>query len=256
MKDEEPSDNSTEWFRRSFDDFYLSLYSHRDDAEAARLVQTLSERFGFDGRVLDVACGAGRFLRALRTRGVEATGLDLSPALLREARRLMPLPSPSLVRADMRQLPIRTAGVAWVLLLFTSFGYFDSAPEDRLALSELSRVLRPGGRLVIDYLNPETTVGRLVPESIRFVAGRTVRETRWVDPRGPFLRKRIELAAAEDLPAATYEERVRLYSPPQLRALLVDAGLQVDEIWGDYDGAPFVLDRAGRCLLLARQGER
>ena len=250
-----PSEKPTEWFRRSFDDFYLSLYAHRDDAEAERLVGTLAGRFRLEGRVLDVACGAGRFLRALRTRGVEATGLDLSPSLLRETRRSMPSLPPSLVRADMRQLPIRTGAAAWVLLLFTSFGYFDSAQEDRLALSELGRVLRPGGRLVLDYLNPETTVRSLVPESTRFVSGREVREIRRVDPLGPFLRKRIEVAAAEELPAAVYEERVRLYSPQALRALLAEAGLRVEEIWGDYDGTPFSPDRAARCLLVARQGE-
>ena len=250
-----PPGRSAEWFRHSFDDFYLSLYAHRDDAEAERLVGTLAGRFRLEGRVLDVACGAGRFLRALRTKGADAFGLDLSASLLRETRRSLPLEPPSLVRADMRQLPVRTGGIAWALLLFTSFGYFDSPEEDRLVLSELSRVLRPGGRLMLDYLNPETTLPGLVPESTRFVSGRAVRETRRVDPSGPFLRKRIEVAAEGNVPAAVYEERVRLYSPAELQALLAAAGLRVEEIWGDYDGAPFAPDRAARCLLLARQGE-
>ena len=55
-----------EWFEEWFNDEYLELYPHRDDAEADRLVSLLQDvtpwREGW--RVLDVGCGPGRHARA------------------------------------------------------------------------------------------------------------------------------------------------------------------------------------------------
>lgn len=252
-----PAAAETEWFRRAFDDFYAELYAHRDDAEAARLVETLRRRFGISGLVLDVACGPGRFLRALYEARPRAVGCDLSWPLLRRARASMRTDPPGLFRADMRRIPVRSAACAWALLVFTSFGYFDREEEDRMVLRELHRVLKLGGRLAFDFLNAQTAVRGLVPESQREVAGRRVREVRWVDASGPFLRKRIEAAAHDPgRPSFVYEERVRLYTPGQLHRILDDAGFSVAEVWGDYSGAPFAPETSARCVLICTRGDR
>ncbi len=96
----------TEWFEEWFNDAYLHLYPHRDDADAERLVallvRVLPWRPGW--RVLDVACGEGRHARALAAAGAWVVGLDLSPGLLARARGATRAP---LVRADLRDLPVR-----------------------------------------------------------------------------------------------------------------------------------------------------
>ncbi len=239
--------DTTEWFRHAFDEFYLHLYAHRDLDEAERFVATLRERFALRGPVLDVACGPGRFLRALAGEE-QVFGLDLSRPLLHRARQILRREPPPLIRADMRRLPVRSGSQAWALLLFTSFGYFAHEREDEQVLRELARVLARGGRLALDFLNAAEVVRTLVPESRREVAGRDVREVRWLD--GPFLRKRV-VVRASGFPEAVYDERIRLYSAEELRALLESAGLEVRAVLGDYAGREFDRERSPRCILIS-----
>lgn len=257
--DTDPSsaDSSAEWFRLAFGEFYLQLYAHRDRSEAVRLIRLLQTRFGLEGPVFDIACGAGRFLSELRAHGVSAAGLDLSRPLLREAARTLPASVVPLILGDMRALAVRSAAFRWVLLLFTSFGYFADRQEDARVLREAARVLRPDGRLALDFLNSVSTVRDLVPESRREVSGREVRETRWLDPAGPFLYKHVQVSSTGPRPSTSYQERVRLYSPAELEEHLERAGFAVEARLGDYDGGPFDEDHSERCLLIAsKSGER
>ena len=94
-------------------------------------------------RVLDAACGTGDLAVAdLRAGAGRVTGLDFSEAMLARARRKAPL---EWVRGDMLALPFadETFDVATV-----GFGVRNVADLE-LALRELRRVLRPGGRLAI-----------------------------------------------------------------------------------------------------------
>lgn len=95
------------------------------------------------GRLLDVACGTGivtRRLAAGRT-GLRVTGVDLSPAMARQAADRLP---GTIVRADVRRLPFadgRFDAVSSVWLL-----HLVEDPEDaRRIVAECARVLRPGG---------------------------------------------------------------------------------------------------------------
>jgi len=96
---EEPLD----WFEESFGEDYLSLYPHRDETEAERVIELIAARVAGVRvhRALDLACGAGRHSRLLGERWW-TVGLDLSRALLRVAKKESP--DAPFVRADMRLL--------------------------------------------------------------------------------------------------------------------------------------------------------
>ena len=260
----EPGAAPKPWFETAFDDFYASLYAHRSDTEAVDLVTTLQDR-GLEGPVIDVACGAGRLLRTLGRTGVRAYGFDLSRDLLRraragsEARGSIGPPRPlGVVCSDMRRWPFASGWAGTAIMLFTSFGYFDSRAEDLQVLHEAYRVLRPGGRFVLDFLNRTTTERDLNPRSERHVNGRVVVETRRIDSassEGPYVRKRVEVRSPDaTAPEVSYEERVRLYAPDELRHALGSSGFSTEESWGDYRGATFDVERSARCILLARRG--
>lgn len=92
-----------------------------------------------DRRVLDVGCGNGAYLRALRARGVDAVGVDLSIGMLDAARGDQPL-----VNADAARLPVRDATIDVVLAPHMLY----HVPDRPAAIRELRRVLRPGGVMV------------------------------------------------------------------------------------------------------------
>lgn len=94
--------------------------------------------------VLDVATGTGLVLRALRDRGYRgaATGVDLSPRMIEEARRH--LPEADLSVADATRLPLDDDAFDLVTCV-TGLQLF---PHPIAAIAEWARVLRPGGRAV------------------------------------------------------------------------------------------------------------
>jgi SAM-dependent methyltransferase len=245
-----PAPDGDTWFAHAFDALYLELYRHRDEREAAVFARVLQAE-GVRGPYCEVACGSGRFLRALADAGETVYGLDLSAPLIARARVV--LEGGALARGDMRALPFRGGTFGAVLLLFTSFGYFADADDDGRVLAEVVRLLRPGGSFVLDFLNAGATVRSLVAMSRRDVAGVRVVERRWVDPRGPYLRKTVEAEPGEDgLPGLPREERVRLYVPEELRALVAAHGLTVVAELGNYEGASFDLEESARFILVTR----
>ena len=238
-----------EWYRDWFGEEYLALYPHRDEEEARRGMDLLLRVFGAPaGPILDLACGAGRHLQEFERRGLAAVGLDLSATLLGQARATGA--EFRLVRGDMRRLPFADASFGLVANFFTSFGYFADPDEDLEVLSEIRRVLRRHGRFVLDFLNADRVKDRLVEGDESRLGGRRVTQERRLDEGDKVVVKEIRIfdeASGELL--STYRERVRLYTPPELKAMLRGAGLMPEYTYGDYSGETFG-PNAPRCLLL------
>ena len=97
--------------------------------------------------VADVGCGTGRLEPYLAARGLSPRGIDLSPQMIRVARR--DNPGFAFDVADLRDLPIEAASLAGVVCWY-SLMYL--APSDRpAAFGELARVVKPGGYLVTAF---------------------------------------------------------------------------------------------------------
>lgn len=143
-----------------FDADYLHFYAdvlgdERSEAEAAVVARLLSLEPGM--RVIDVPCGEGRIAGRLAKRGCDVVGLDASERFLARARERWP--DVRFEQGDMRELPFVAefdALVNW----FSSFGYFDSETNDAV-LAGFARALRPGGRLLLEQVNP-ARLARLV----------------------------------------------------------------------------------------------
>lgn len=241
------------WYRSWFGEEYLRLYPHRDREEAREAVGLLAEWAAPTpgSRVLDLACGAGRHLGFLQKEGMAAVGLDLSLPLLREARDAAG--DGFLVRGDMRHLPFAGGGFQVVASFFTSFGYFEREEEDRVVLDEIGRVLAPGGHVLLDFLNADRVRGTLVPRDEEEVEGERLVQERTLRDGGRLVEKRIEIHPGTGGPPRIFRERVRLYDPGELEALLEERDLTVVERFGDYRGTPFD-GRSPRLILLARKG--
>lgn len=241
------------WYTEAFDELYVELYAHRDQAEADRTMRWLARAVPLaGGRIADLGCGNGRHLRALRSVGAWPVGVELSPALLRLAAR-DPAPA-GLVRADLRRLPLRTGSCDGVISMFTSLGYFATAAENRAVLEEAARIVRPAGFACIDYLNAALVRRRLPPDGERRAGAYTVRERRRLAPDAGRVLKEIEVEeAASGRPVRRYHESVALWDREVLTTMLEQAGWAVESVAGDYDGGPFVEDTSSRLVLLCRR---
>ena len=249
-----------EWFRNWFDERYLTVYRHRDGAEAERFVKRWPVWDGIPagGWCLDLGCGAGRYARAIAARGLKVLGLDLSRLLIRTSQDEADGGcSVRFVRADMRAIP--SAGpFVLVVSLFTSFGYFDDDDQHRRLLRDLHHILAPEGRIVMDLPNPIAVRLKVSqePASHASVGGLVIHEERHLEESPLRVVKRIVIREGDQ--RFEYQESVRLYTSGELEAMMIEAGfspqaaepLQTAEplhasethqavVWGDYDGSPF-----------------
>ncbi len=102
-------------------------------------------------RVLDVGCGEGRFCRMLRAKGVEPVGIDPTESLLKVARERDA--QGVYLNAFAENLPLENDHFDVVVSYLTLI----DIPDFRAALGEMTRVLKPGGKLVIANLTSMAT---------------------------------------------------------------------------------------------------
>ena len=227
------------WYKDWFGEEYLELYSHRGESEAEEHVVFVERHLGGPrpGAVLDLACGAGRHTAALRQRGYRTLGLDLSLTLLaRMLARGLPR-----VAGDMRRLPFTDCSFDWVLNFFTSFGYFASERENFRVLEEIVRILTPGGRFLIDLMNPGPALANIEPRETRELDGGRAEIERWYDATTYRMNKRIVVTAPGE-PPRTFFESVRIYQPEEVTIGLRWAGLEVSSLFGNFHGDPYERD--------------
>ncbi|SDX52628.1 Methyltransferase domain-containing protein [Marininema mesophilum] len=239
------------WYEESFGEDYLLVYRHRDNSHAEQEVHEVAKwlDLGEGTSVLDLCCGTGRHSRSLARLGCQVTGIDLSEVLLSHAQSSKEELGIRYVRGDMRELPFTDQSFDAVVNLFTSFGYFVEDEENAKVLKEIQRVIKPGGRFLIDFLNREAVKKNLIPQSERMDGDIRILEERWID--GDFVCKTIILTK-EHGEKKVYQERVKMYSLEQMEAMIDASGLQIDRVSGDFKGSPYSKDHSQRMIFTGR----
>ncbi|MCS1351783.1 class I SAM-dependent methyltransferase [Mechercharimyces sp. CAU 1602] len=222
------------WYEKSFGEDYLLVYRHRDQVHASKEIDAICTWMELGGgeTVLDLCCGTGRHSIELAHKGLHVTGMDLSTTLLRHGRRCNQHENVHYVQGDMRKVPFADHSFDAVMNLFTSFGYFIEDHENSKVLTEIKRVLKPGGKFVIDFLNRYSVEKHLIPESRRQEEDTLIVEERKIE--GPFVHKKITVTDNEG--TRTYQERVKMYTRDEMVQMMGQAGLAIDAVYGDYEG--------------------
>lgn len=133
---------------------FAPLAAHTTPA-AARLVKFANVRAGQN--VLDVACGTGVVAITCARIGAHVCGLDLTPELLECARENARIANLEIDfrEGDVEALPFDDAAFDVVL---SQFGHM-FAPRPEVAISEMLRVLKPGGTIAFATWPPELLIG-------------------------------------------------------------------------------------------------
>lgn len=248
------SDNT--WYKDWFNShYYHLLYQHRDDEEAFRFINTLIAYLQPTpgSSMIDIACGKGRHSKALADMGFDVTGIDLSAASISEAKkneddRL------HFYQHDMR-LPFWINYFQYAFNFFTSFGYFKTRREHDNAIRTIAQGLVPGGIFVIDYLNVHYSEDRLEPSLITQTDNVTFHITKWHDES--FFFKQIQVTD-EDSHALKhlYTERVAKFTLGDFTDMLAYQGMQVQEVFGDYQLGRYDVRKSPRMIILAKKMAR
>ena len=223
------------------------LTDERSDAEVASLVELLE--LDSPMRILDLACGFGRHANRLAVLGHSVTGVDFTPGFLEIARQKA---AEMGVQVDYRQGDMRQVGFVEefdrVLLLFTSFGYFED-DENAQVMENMARALKPGGLLGFDTPNRDVIVKDLSTSDVIEKDGDLMINRLSFDAlTGRFHNRRIVIrnGVRKDKPFS-----IRLYNATEIRDLLNGVGLEVYKMLGG-DGQPLSVS-SRRMVVVARK---
>jgi len=230
----------------------------------------LSQAAETGGPVLEVGCGSGRLLVPLARAGYDAIGLDNSPEMMARAGIRVSAQPPDVrerirfIHADVTALDL-SAQNEFGLIFFgnNTFMHLDEAGAGA-ALKRLRPLLRPGGRLLIDVMNPMilATAGDdpdfvLEDTLVDAGAGRTVRQyTAYESISAEQIVDVSWMYELEDAPAGSAEAmtkarlRYHYFYPHQYDLLLGLTGFRLAALFGDYDGSPFD-EESDRLILVA-----
>ena len=275
---------NTPWYTQFFKRDYLRIYGHtlqqdRTDLETQFAIHALDLQPS--DQVLDLCCGQGRHSIALAKTGLSVTGVDLSkemlsiaqstadeslfaPASGENAATLQFSPARggnaegkgglTLLQADMRNLPDNLSNkFDAVIIMFSSFGYLESEEDDQQVLHQIHKVLKPGGKLLMDLLNREwVIINNEEYDWHQHEDGRVVLERRQLN-----LEKSVNhLSYTEILPDGTRREmsdlQMRLYTLTELTKMLTNAGLSLANVYGGFQGESYGVDTRRMIVIASR----
>jgi len=200
-----------------------------------------------DARILDLCCGPGRHSLELARRGFSVTGIDRYEEYLDKAREAAGQEGLKVefIRQDMRDLS-QAESYDLVLSLFTSFGYFENDTDDQKVMANIYRSLKTGGQCLLDMSSREVVAKTFQPRGWTECDGMINLEEREIID--DFAKIRSHWILFKDNQRFDHTLIIRLYSAPELKRLLQEAGFCNIRAYGGLDGSPYD-DKAKRLVV-------
>lgn len=241
---------SKKWFQYWFSSpYYHILYQQHNNAEAEFFIDNLCAYLepATESRLLDIACGRGRYAIYLNKKGFDVTGIDLSIASIKHAKQFENNRLHFYVH-DMRYLfYINYFDIAFNL--FTSFGYFETDYEHIKALKAFQKAIKPGGLLVLDFFNSNKIIEALIPHQIKTVDGIDFNIHKRIDNN-----KIVKTIEFEDKNKQyTFKEEVMTYKMADFKLFFEQSGFEIVHYFGNYNLEEFDENNSDRLIFICKK---
>lgn len=242
--------NKSNWFAGWFDSpWYHLLYQNRDEKEAEGFVASLMRKLPLQmpSVVLDLACGKGRHARFVHSLGHRVLGVDLSGNSILSAKAFEQN-GLQFRTGDMRE-PQGIEQFDLVLNLFTSFGYFETEDDNLRVLDSIRQALKPGGLLLLDFMNTRKVMQELIAENTVEREGISFHLKRFLE--NGFIVKSITFETGGQ--THQYFERVQALTREDFLSYFIKSGLELVLLSGDYSMEPYNESSSDRMIFLVRK---
>jgi len=143
---------------------------------------------------------------------------------------------PFYIQGDMRELPFGDKSFSTVLFLFTSFGLL-SEEENLSVIKEVIRVLKPKGVFCLDILNRDSFIKYYLPCMVVEREDNFMIDFPSFEPKSGFVKTRRIMIKGEERKETTFY--LRLYNLTEVNSLLKSSGMEIKEVYGNWDGEIF-----------------
>ena len=238
------------WFATWFNTpYYHLLYKDRNQSEAEHFINHLLKQLkpSEEAIFLDVACGKGRHSKLIHRNGFNIHGIDLSIESIKEANKDI-CENLHFQQHDMREIYLENY-FDYVLNLFTSFGYFEKDNDNQKAINAMAKNLKKGGKLIIDFMNSKKVITKLVEEEVKAIENIDFNIKRKVE--NGFILKDIHFIDANK--NHHYQEKVQALTLDNFSHYLQKAGMNVVDLWGDYELNDFNVLHSDRLIIVAQK---
>lgn len=204
---------------------------------AGAMIDRLAE-FGANARVLELAIGTGRVALPLVERGIDLTGIDISPEMVERLRAKPGGDAIPVVMGDFSEVPVEGT-FRLIYLVFNTFFALRDQQSQVQCFTNVAARLETGGRFVTETFYPDAArfdrgqrFGALAVhlDEVQVEASRHDRVNQSIETQRVHLR--------ED-GLKLYPVRVRYAWPSEMDLMARIAGLELESRWGGWDREPF-----------------
>jgi len=239
-----------EWFSEWFDSpYYHILYKNRDLKEAETFIDNLTSflQLPSEAKVIDMPCGKGRHAIYLNKKGYTVSAADLSPENIRYAKSFEN-EGLKFYTHDMREQFAESEFDAF-FNIFTSFGYFEDSAEDIRCIEGFKKALKPGGKLVIDFLNVHKAAVNILPNEVKIIDSISFSISKKIENKN--IIKTIEFS--DKGICYKFTEKVAMLYKEDFLNYFNFAELKNVVVFGNYNLEPFDPETSDRLILIAEK---
>ena len=237
------SQEKKQWFENEsfWQNFGPVMFDSQRWAEAPGIAESVIKIAGLTkgSSVLDAGCGPGRISVELAAKGLDVTGVDIIQSELDAAKDSADAEGVKLdlINCDLRSFKSQKK-FDCAINLYTSFGYCDTIEEDFQILKNIADSLRDNGFFILECTSRETAILYFTDGEWFERSGLTVLTQFSVEGAWEGLRSKWTIINREGQ-RIEHEFVQRLYSAIELKRMMMRAGFNSVEIYGNYDFSPY-----------------